>query len=516
MAIVGLADIVRPQMHQNQERSPAHDEIRRRAISLYTFLKEFAELRAETIRSFERYDQVLWLEDVPREPECYCAAWQERPEDESEAWVEVRKPRLVAPPDPPTPLRRWLVESEWQTSESELPSLREQIVLASTEDSENPQRLELSQSPEIRAQWERYVERQWWPWRNGDRRSRTVQRVYTELFQIYQRQQRLGEQYEVVLGLGLLTWKLPTGHVIARHLIAANASVAFDAKNGVISVAPGTNGAKPVLEQDMLDPAQRPPSDELRAIEAQVGEIGDAVWDQALVESALKAWVHSASPHGTYAHHSPQRLQVEPNPRVSLGPALILRKRTERSYIRAFQEILKQLEAGADVPEGVARFVAVPEGATSERQPRERQQDAEVYFPLLANDDQLRIVERLRSNRGVLVQGPPGTGKSHTIVNLVCHLLATGQRVLVTSHTARALGVLKRYIQTHAPEVAPLAVLLLGEGSDALQAMEDSVQGSPSVRTIGTQRPSPQQSPSSNELWPMHERTKPLRFGISG
>jgi KaiC/GvpD/RAD55 family RecA-like ATPase len=41
------------------------------------------------------------------------------------------------------------------------------------------------------------------------------------------------------------------------------------------------------------------------------------------------------------------------------------------------------------------------------------------------------------------VQGPPGTGKSHTIANLICHLLATGNKVLVTAQTKRALEVLK-------------------------------------------------------------------------
>jgi putative protein kinase ArgK-like GTPase of G3E family len=43
------------------------------------------------------------------------------------------------------------------------------------------------------------------------------------------------------------------------------------------------------------------------------------------------------------------------------------------------------------------------------------------------------------------VQGPPGTGKSHTIANLICHLLATGNKVLVTAQTKRALEVLKSY-----------------------------------------------------------------------
>ncbi|MCK5642483.1 MAG: AAA family ATPase, partial [Gammaproteobacteria bacterium] len=65
--------------------------------------------------------------------------------------------------------------------------------------------------------------------------------------------------------------------------------------------------------------------------------------------------------------------------------------------------------------------------------------DEEIFFPLPANDEQRRIIRTLDRQKGVLVQGPPGTGKSHTIANLICHLLATGKRVLVTAKTPRAL-----------------------------------------------------------------------------
>jgi AAA domain len=68
---------------------------------------------------------------------------------------------------------------------------------------------------------------------------------------------------------------------------------------------------------------------------------------------------------------------------------------------------------------------------------------------------ELEIVERLCTHQDVLVQGPPGTGKSHTIANLICHLLATGPRILVTGHTPRALMVLKDKIPE---QVADLCV----------------------------------------------------------
>jgi hypothetical protein len=97
----------------------------------------------------------------------------------------------------------------------------------------------------------------------------------------------------------------------------------------------------------------------------------------------------------------------------------------------------------------------------------------EVYFPLPANREQRRIVEAINHQRGVLVQGPPGTGKSHTIANLVCHLLASGKRVLITAETGRALKVLKEKLPE---DMQPLCVSLLGQGGDAFAELNSAVQ----------------------------------------
>ena len=50
---------------------------RDRAIGLYTFLKEFVQLRTRTIRDVSSYEQdgeVIWAADIPREHGCHCAA----------------------------------------------------------------------------------------------------------------------------------------------------------------------------------------------------------------------------------------------------------------------------------------------------------------------------------------------------------------------------------------------------------------------------------------------------------
>ncbi len=72
--------------------------------------------------------------------------------------------------------------------------------------------------------------------------------------------------------------------------------------------------------------------------------------------------------------------------------------------------------------------------------------DQDILLTLPANNEQLKIIKYLNKYDAVLVQGPPGTGKTHTIANLIGHLLSQGNSVLVTSQTEKALTVLKEKV----------------------------------------------------------------------
>ena len=456
-------------------RGPAVTE-RERAVALYTFLKEFAQLRTRTIRDIDSYDQVIWAADIPREHGCDCIAWHRYSHDTSnEVWLEVRKPRLTRPPDPPELVDAWVRQEQLDDSSLDIPRLHTTLLGESAEDP--PLRLE--DHPEVQARWDTYIEHYWYVWAEQDRRDQDIQKIYTDLFSIFQRQQRLGENFEIVFGLGFLSWNSPDGNTVRRHLTVARVSVEFDTVSGTLTVTPAGEGARPALEQDMLDPQYRPEPQELRAIEEELEKIGESVWEAGPLDGLLKSWVHSVDARGEYDAGLEPPERSGRTPVVHLAPALILRARTERSYIRAFDDIIAQLGAGEPVPEGVSRFINVSEDQTLGDMTRERGNGArpgEIFFPLPANDAQWQIVERLTTNQGVLVQGPPGTGKSHTIVNLTCHALASGQRVLVTSHAVRALKVLQGMIRKQAPDLAPLSVVLLGDDREALLTMEESVQ----------------------------------------
>ena len=97
----------------------------------------------------------------------------------------------------------------------------------------------------------------------------------------------------------------------------------------------------------------------------------------------------------------------------------------------------------------------------------------DIFFPKAFNDDQLEIIRRLSRSDGLVVQGPPGTGKTHTIANLICHAMATGQRVLVVSRAEAALSVLKEQLPK---EVQPLAISVLSNEREGLRQIESAIR----------------------------------------
>lgn len=459
------------------------DPIRDRAVRLFTFLREVVRLRSSIIRSLDNYEQVIFFSDIPQERGCSCIAWGGPPDEENaDVWVEIRKPRFLNPPELPPKLRDWLRPEDLKNSKLETLTPLGEIV-AENKNQDQTVILKWAEQVELHETLRSYFEEKWRPWSEHDQKLQRVQEIYANFFSLYQKQQRLGENFEVVLGLGLLNWKTRRNQIVSRHIITAQTSINFDRHQGVITIGPAGEGAKPSLEYDMLEPDERPnPSDE-KAILDQIASIGDALWDGVQIHDALKSWINTVSSNGEYDKSlEPSKIFGEA-PLINFSPAIILRRRTERSLLRFYQEIVTKLENGEEIPPAIQWLV---KDAASAPKPGESDGNGpedvlnnvseitEIYFPLPANEQQQSIADKIRSRQGVLVQGPPGTGKSHTITNLVCHLLAQGKKVLVTSHTARALSVLRSKFPT---EFRDLCVSLLGDDRFALQGLEDSVQG---------------------------------------
>jgi very-short-patch-repair endonuclease len=462
------------------------------SLRLARYLKEFVGLRTTTVRDVDKYESVLWFSDMPQVSDCRSGAWTDE-HDPDQPWLEVRKQEFRNPPAPPPITTGWVDERALRKATPQIPPLRSSIFVTDDEaallEEEAPPRVErfLSDHPEVSSAYETYRPN-WEAWAEDHRRRESVQRVYADLFRIHTQLQKEGEIVELVLGLGLIEWRTGAGArttLIRRHAVSGRVDVIFDPRTGVIRVEAPGDGARLRIEDDMLEPDMRPDRSQYAAVTAQLDEVGDAIWDRPLIHGALKTWSGALSADSIWAEGLEARSATAGDPVVSFAPALILRKRLQTGMARIYERLIENLaEADAHIPDGWGGLTdddwrSVDGGARdrddfgSDGKPRV-QAASEIYFPLPANREQRRIVQALEGSQGVLVQGPPGTGKSHTIANLMCHLLATGQRLLITAETGRALQVLKAKLPT---EIQPLCVSLLGQGGDAFAELNAAVQG---------------------------------------
>lgn len=471
----------------DQTRSPVETQ---KVVRLISFLLEVARLRTRLIRDIGDYETILWLSDIPNQSGCFTQAWgradNEREQDE---WLEVQNRREPKRPPIPTQCKGWADETTL-SKKHDLPELLSEVIFEIPnpdhhQESDEPGAIAdkkyLIDHPETQKAWDQYIEQKWLPWAEEHNAWEKAHKVYSALFSIHQSQLRLGEEYELVLGLGLLTWQTPTGQRVRRHLIVSNAVLVFEAHKGKFTVHSHPQGAELRPELDMLDITDQPAGAEQSAKNALISA-EDNPWDEDCLERTLQELAHSISPHGVYEKSLEAKARTaSAKPVVEYAPALILRKRSSKGLTESLKRIRGQIENSQIIPDEFADLAEIR--PFTDRDPCDEPGelgnantvfDGKPYFPKPSNKEQQCIVEKMRSSSGVLVQGPPGTGKSHTIANLICHLLATGQRILITAKTPRALQVL----QGHLPEeLRPLCINLLGTGIDERQSLELSVDG---------------------------------------
>jgi ribosomal protein S7 len=169
--------------------------------------------------------------------------------------------------------------------------------------------------------------------------------------------------------------------------------------------------------------------------------------------------------------------KLKETPVVTFSPAIFLRKSGGRMWQKELSTAIQKIREGYPVPSSIISLTTTDEnviGSVRNSTSGEWSSVGEdLLFPLPANAEQKLIAKKLAFNDGVIVQGPPGTGKSHTIANLICHLLAHGKRVLVTSEKERALQVLRDKIPE---DVRALCVSVLGGDLKSVKEIEDSIR----------------------------------------
>ncbi len=465
---------------------------------LLAFLKATAAIRRKRISSYGTADKVLWLADVPKErPECRSPFLIDKPDDSGGLWLEVRKKRMPVRPPVPQVVADWVRADDLDQPENEPELLPEITVIVERQvpDPDAPQGTQrtivrqvpelrrLADHPEVEEAWLEYLVEKWEPWAQEMRLWQEVQSVYESLDFMRRRLEEAEERYELVLAIGFLQWRDPTGTPVSRHVLTAPAELTLDADRGVLTVVPAASFDGFRLELDMLELQHRPRLNEDKLREQR--EVLDIqAWDTVLVAPLLREIANSLRADAQVDETFQRAERIEERPRLSFAPALVLRERRPTAYEDLISKFLEA--ATEDGLEGTAPWLRLlregeppsagaddPIGAPEDDTPGPAEADR-FLFPLPTNEEQRQIVHRLQAEPCVLVKGPPGTGKSHTIANLICHLLARGDRVLVTAHAPKALAVLRGLLPA---DIRDLCVTAMGSSREDQRLLEESVRG---------------------------------------
>ncbi len=470
-----------------------------KGAALLAFLQATATIRRKRISSYGSGDKVLWFADVPRERgECRSPFLTDKREELASLWLEVRKKRMPVRPPVPQDVADWVRTEDLDQPERE-PELRAEITVLVERRVPDPdaphdvQRTIVETVPELRRlvdhrevedAWLEYLVEKWEPWAKEMRRWQEVQTVYESLDFMRRRLEEAEERYELVLAVGLLQWRDPTGTGVTRHLLTAPAELTLDAARGLLTVVPSASFERFWVELDMLELQHRPRLNE-DAIRDQLEALDIQAWDTALVAPILREIANRLHPDAQVDEEAFNRAdRADERPRLSFAPALVLRERRPTAYedlickflqaangneLNATEPWLRLLLEGEAPSGGIGGPARVPDGHAVAPGELDR-----CLFPLPTNEEQRQIVHRLQVQPCVLVKGPPGTGKSHTIANLICHLLAKGDRVLVTAHAPKALAVLRGLLPD---DMRDLSVTALGSSREDQRLLEESVRG---------------------------------------
>ena len=323
-------------------------------------------------------------------------------------------------------------------------------------------------------------------WVTPELAARKAMRFFEIFYDIYSTIEKDGEQLELLVADGHFSWQTTSeidGQVVIDHpVLLKRVELRFDPNIPEFTIHETDREAE--LYGSLFIDLQNiaPAALRTRKNELEISGYHPLGWEDT--EAFLRAFIQTVSPiNGEFLDKPPTEL-ASTTPRLWRDPVLLLRKRIA-GIANAVDAILDDIDHQSVFPSSLAQITGTMDSwegpgldgsgdgtGQAKRNTPVAFSDDDILLAKEANDAQLQIIRRLNHSGSVIVQGPPGTGKTHTIGNLIGHLLAQGKSVLVTAQTAKALRVLRDKV----PEVLqPLCISVLGSDNDARRQLESSI-----------------------------------------
>ncbi len=489
-----------------------------RLLSLIEFAQQSARLRTKPIATVTQHGLSAFYEHQVQG----LPGMSFNHGDGDEIWLSVDRLRETTPPEVKnSALKPWVLITQGLNDE---PRLRDSVegaslIASGTHRAEgsptsatdqnkpviNPEAIvslaDYSASALVRAELRTYIDSVWKPWAEREGLNRRAIKIYSQLFTLKQQLEGgiVEAQLELVWGVGIGTWNCQ-GTIVGYPLVTRAVEISLNPVTAAIEVRP--RDIDPRLEVDWYASVDNPGVANLEKASKEFftkAATTFSPFDRGTYEGLLRSAVTFLDANGVYwPNEVPAEDRSLPKPDKNLKVTdtwvLFARPRTNSVFLQDLEKLKKDVASSddpKDLPSAVSALVVEPStdntppvlpafigvsatyGGGGEASTPAAATPAHLYFPKPYNDEQVRIVQLLAISDGVAVQGPPGTGKTHTIANIICHYLAEGKRVLVTSMKDPALAVLQQQLPA---EIRPLAISLLSSELQGMKQFEYAIQ----------------------------------------
>lgn len=413
-------------------------------------------------------------------------------------YIWLRVPRLDSGSPPPLPVKfRGLIKTTNDPHgvfpEVDVIPLRRRLVQSlETMSKEEAEEIDRTLRAEVQRTLEDYLPL-WSAWAEGEKPRRKTIGLYGDLFALKHQMEaeETAKPQELVWGIGISTWQVSLeGNPLPFEypLLTQAVEISLDEKTMALEIRPRPTDTRVEMQAfaacQIIGAAdvENAIRDHLQKHKGRPA----TPFDSSSYADVLKLAAANLDSHGSYREimATGQPVLAPDETLVVTDDWVLLARPRSNNYL--FEDLMRlqaNLEKGGEIPAGPLSLVTPPSDeivdyeavnfrGLSSRAGSGKGPVKDLYFPLPYNDEQVTIVQRLEKAPGVAVQGPPGTGKTHTIANIICHYLATGRKILVTSRGEPALQVLQSKIPE---EVQSLTVALLSSDREGVRQFQASI-----------------------------------------
>lgn len=359
---------------------------------------------------------------------------------------------------------------------------------------EQTENLEKEIRSEVQVYLDSYI-KVWRAWAESEKPRRKSIDMYADLFALKNQMEaeEATNPIEMVWGVGVASWIMNfNGQQFDYQypILTQAVELSIDPITLAIDIRPRSVDSRIEMDPFVACSVEGAPEIERKAKEQLAARKDTPLspFDASTYKDILKLMAGSLDSQGVYEESEDQKIYPAPSDHLAVSDSWIVfvRRKSNNYLVEDLERLRAKINGGCELFSGPLALVTPPSDEVVEydsvsfrgisSRGSALTNAEELYFPLPYNDEQVTIVQRLQRAPGVAVQGPPGTGKTHTIANIICHYLASGKRILVTSRGEPALQVLQSKIPV---EVRDLTVALLTndrEGVRQFQASIDAIQ----------------------------------------